>query len=105
MAFAGQVLCPIVVGRDGELAEIERALASAREGHGAVAILMGEAGIGKSRLTRAAEESARAAAMRVLRGRATSSGVPIPYRPLVEALRSALRAGSEPEDPALVPYR
>jgi DNA-binding CsgD family transcriptional regulator len=104
-AGTGQVLCPILVGREGEVAEIEGALASARAGGGGFVILAGEAGIGKSRLTREAEQRARAAAMRVLRGRATSGGVPIPYRPFIEALHSALRNGGEPIDPGLAPYR
>ena len=37
------VLCPVVVGRDRELD-------AARSGEGSVVILVGEAGIGKSRL-------------------------------------------------------
>jgi len=101
----GQVLCPILIGRDHELTEIERALASAREDEGGVIMLVGEAGIGKTRLTREAEKIARATAMRVLRGRATSSAVPIPYRPLVEALHAALPPGPGPDDPTLAPYR
>ncbi|MFN2543495.1 MAG: ATP-binding protein, partial [Actinomycetota bacterium] len=69
----GQVVCPILVGREAEITQIERTLASARAGEGGVAIVVGEPGIGKSRLARETERSARAAAMRVLRGRATSS--------------------------------
>jgi predicted ATPase/DNA-binding CsgD family transcriptional regulator len=102
---AGQVLCPIVVGRDGELAELERALAATRQGAGGVVLLVGEPGIGKTRLAREAERSARATAMRVLRGRATSKAVPVPYRPLVEALHPALRDPGRLDDPELAPYR
>src|SRR5262249_56130490 len=39
-----------LVGRDYELAELERALDRAREGCGQVVALVGEAGVGKSRL-------------------------------------------------------
>lgn len=39
-----------LVGRDRELAELERVWRAVSEGSGAVAVLCGEAGIGKTRL-------------------------------------------------------
>jgi DNA-binding CsgD family transcriptional regulator/tetratricopeptide (TPR) repeat protein len=101
---AGQVLCPIVVGRDAELALIDRALAEARRGRGGVVLLVGEPGIGKSRLTREAEQRARATAMRVLRGRATSTAIPSPYRPVIEALHPVLDDLERLDDPELAPH-
>src|SRR5437016_2475408 len=44
------VLSSHVVGRDGELAALDEALATAANGRGGVVFLLGEAGIGKSRL-------------------------------------------------------
>ena len=44
------LLCPVVIGRDGETGRLRSALTAARGGAGGVVFLTGEAGIGKSRL-------------------------------------------------------
>src|SRR3954454_8485654 len=64
------LLCPVVVGRARELEALRRALIEARSGRGSVAVLVGEAGIGKSRLARELVADATATGMVVLRGRA-----------------------------------
>src|SRR5690349_5870304 len=88
-----QVLCPRIVGRDEELRAITTALDAATDGRGQTLFLVGEPGVGKSRLTREAEELARARGMRTLRGRGAegSRGTAAAYRPLIEALLSSLR--------------
>ena len=43
-------LCPVLVQRDDQLAVLESALMSAHGGEGGLAVLSGEAGIGKTRL-------------------------------------------------------
>ncbi len=48
----GDVLCPVVVGREAELAALGAALAQALDGAGQLVCLTGEPGIGKSRLVR-----------------------------------------------------
>ncbi|MFD3994386.1 AAA family ATPase [Streptomyces sp. NPDC058548] len=95
----------VIVGRDAEIELLDEALESARRGAGRAVFLVGEAGIGKSRL--AAECALRAydRDMPVLRGRATSTGLVVPFRPLVEALSSRFRAAGAPDDPELDPYR
>lgn len=98
-----EVRCPVVVGRQGELELLALRLEDAQRGSGSLVLLTGEAGIGKSRLTREAEARARDAGMRVLRGRAVPD--PPPYRPLVEALHGAVRSEGPPEAPELRPYR
>ena len=102
---ARQVLCPIVVGRVEELAALDDALERARAAAGGVALLVGEAGIGKTRLAREAEEAARGSGMRVLRGRAVETSAPIPFRPVAEAIRSSLRGEGPPDVASLTPYR
>ncbi len=49
-----------IVGREHELALLHGALAEAAAGHGSIAVVVGEPGIGKSRLAEAAVERARA---------------------------------------------
>lgn len=74
-----------LVGRQEELDRVQRALERAREGHGSLLLVSGEAGVGKSRLAREATLDED-----VLRGAAVE-GVTAPYGPIVDALRSRLR--------------
>ena len=46
------VTCPVVFGREAELAELTEALDASLSGEGRLVFLTGEAGIGKSRLAR-----------------------------------------------------
>jgi predicted ATPase len=81
------VLCPVVVGRDDELRLLAASLDAAREGRGGAILISGEAGIGKSRLARSAEELAGERGMLVLRGRASVGDTSRPYGPLADALQ------------------
>ena len=67
MAVRG-VRCPVLVGRERELSELTDVVAGAATGRGGVAFVIGEAGIGKSRLLDAAGDIARSRGMTVLRG-------------------------------------
>lgn len=100
-----QALCPIVVGRDDELALLDERLSATREGSGSVVFLVGEAGIGKSRLAREVSARARDGGCRTLVGRSVQGGTQIPLRPLAEALYGALRTGTPPRAPEFRPYR
>jgi len=99
------VLCPVVVGRDGELRLLVASLDAARAGHGGAIVLSGEAGIGKTRLARSTEELASERGMVVLGGRASAADASTPYGPLVEALHAAPAASRPPVDRELEPYR
>ena len=72
-----------LVGRTSDLSSLDELLRQAHEGPCQVALIEGEAGIGKSRLAR--EVTERAAGMKALVGRAAQSGTPVPYRPFAEA--------------------
>jgi hypothetical protein len=85
--------CPVTVGRDAELAALRARVDAAVSGKGGATALVAEAGAGKSRLTREAAAHAGARGTRVLMGRAVAGRVPVPFRPLVEALGAALRTG------------
>jgi len=75
-------------GRAGELGELERALAAARDGSGTTVLLAGDAGIGKTRLASELGNRARDAGFDVLLGRSIDLvGTELPYQPFVEALR------------------
>ncbi|HEX6347244.1 helix-turn-helix transcriptional regulator [Umezawaea sp.] len=100
-----QTRAPVVVGRDKEVHELERALEDARAGRGGAVFLVGEAGVGKSRLARVAAGRAFDSGMRVLRGRGSTIGPMVPFRPLAEALLSLFRGGEAPDEVELGPYK
>jgi Mg-chelatase subunit ChlI len=69
----GPVLCPVVVGRDDdELRLLAASIDAALEARGGAIVISGEAGIGKTRLARSAEELAGERGMVVLGGRASA---------------------------------
>jgi DNA-binding CsgD family transcriptional regulator len=84
-----RILCPVLVGRDAERERLDAAADEARRGGGGVTFVSGPAGIGKSRLVAEAAGRGQARGMAVLQGRSVPSRVPVPYRPLAEALLTA----------------
>ena len=82
----------VFVGRGSELARLDEALDDVFAGRGRLVLLVGEPGIGKSRL--ADELSSRAAARgaRVLVGRAWEAGGAPAYWPWLQSLRAYVRA-------------
>lgn len=78
------------VGRHDELATLEAALAAALEGRGAVVGIVGEPGIGKSRLCRELVERCRARGITVSEGHGVSHGKRIPLLPILELVRSSI---------------
>ncbi|MFI9624809.1 AAA family ATPase [Streptomyces sp. NPDC052042] len=95
----------VIVGRVAETALLSNALDDASCRSGRAVFFVGDAGIGKSRLVGECAYRAYARDMPVLRGRATSTGLVVPFRPLIEALSSRFRAAGPPTDPELDPYR
>jgi DNA-binding CsgD family transcriptional regulator len=104
MIDAGPDTRPALYGRAGELDELEGLVAGALSGVGAVVLLEGPPGIGKSRLLDAAGELGGAKGLTVARGRADELDQISPWLTLVEALassdppiveREALQVGSE----------
>jgi DNA-binding CsgD family transcriptional regulator/predicted negative regulator of RcsB-dependent stress response len=72
---------------------------------GGVLFVVGEAGIGKSRLLQTVADDAEARGMTMLRGRAVQAMSPVAYRPIAEALSALARTGGLPDTPELSPYR
>jgi DNA-binding SARP family transcriptional activator len=91
-----------MVGREGELAALERRLAAAEAGRGSTCLLAGEPGIGKTRLATEAGALARQRGFRVLDGRCDEDGA-APYQPFVEALRAYLDRASPTQAAAVLP--
>ena len=100
-----ELLCPVLVGRDQELRGLRSALDRVATGHGATLAVLGEAGVGKSRLVREAAADAGARRVPVLIGRAVGRDRPNALRPLAEAMFSHLRRSGPPQAPELAPFR
>jgi DNA-binding CsgD family transcriptional regulator len=96
--------CPVVVGRDEELAALAEIFSRAAGGRGACVAVIGEAGVGKTRLVTEAAARVGEAGQVVLAGRSTPTDRVSPLRPLGEALLDGLRDRRPPDDPALTPY-
>jgi DNA-binding SARP family transcriptional activator len=75
-------------GREVEIDRLRQALAGARGGHGHVACVIGEAGVGKTRLVSTLAAEALALGCRVLIGHGHESDAILPFGPWVDACRS-----------------
>ena len=75
------------VGREAELEQVRGGLDAAAAGHGRLFLIVGEPGIGKSRLADEVIGTARARGFRVLVGRCWEAGGAPAYWPWVQSLR------------------
>jgi DNA-binding SARP family transcriptional activator/tetratricopeptide (TPR) repeat protein len=85
-AFAPRGLTRFV-GREAELEQLRRALTLAGDGHGQVAAIVGEPGVGKSRLVHEFIHSHRLQGWQVLEGGSVSYGKAISYLPVIALLK------------------
>jgi predicted ATPase len=74
------------VGRDVELEQLRRGQQLAGEGRGQVVAIVGEAGVGKSRLVREFLHSQYTADWLIVESKTASYGQATPYRPVIEML-------------------
>ena len=81
---------PVMVGRDRERARLEAAALAAVRGDSKVAVVRGDTGVGKSRLSSEAITIAGTLGMVVLRGECSESELSLPYLPIVEAIGAHL---------------
>ncbi len=91
---------PPFVGRIGERARLLERLDQARTGHGALALVLGEAGIGKSRLLAELEAAATWRGWKVATGRADETHTSASF---TEALTSAIQGPRAHQLARLVP--
>lgn len=85
-AAAARGLTPFV-GRQQEFDAVHQALARAQTGHGQVVALVGEAGVGKSRLVYECIHSHHTQGWRVLESASVSYGKATPYFPVIDLLK------------------
>lgn len=94
----------MIVGREEEVDALGRALAAAVSGEGQCVLLVGEAGIGKSRLAREVATLAAEQGLRVATGRAVPASASTAYGPVSEFLLQLFRRAPLPDDPGLAPW-
>ncbi len=96
--MANRVSSRRLVGRDHELELLLGLVRRAGEGEGGTALVVGEAGIGKSRLLSEFAGHARQYGALVLVGECVDlAEAELPFAPIVGALRAVVRERSEPE--------
>jgi DNA-binding NarL/FixJ family response regulator len=78
-----------MVGRDGELGRLLNLLDDAEAGRSVVALVSGDAGVGKTRLIGEVTRLAAGRGFTVLSGQCAELGDSVPYLPLADALRGA----------------
>jgi tetratricopeptide (TPR) repeat protein len=89
------------VGRDAELEQLREALARVAQGHGQVVAIVGEPGVGKSRLVWEVTHSHRTHGWLSLEAASVSYGKATPYLPLVGLLRGYFQVGDRDEPRAI----
>src|SRR5258708_3435600 len=92
-----ELVAPLV-GRAAAFGQLVGRYQQARQGQPQAVLVVGEAGIGKTRLADEFVAWAGAQGAEVLRGQAFEMGGRLPYQPLVEALRPRLEEENAPED-------
>src|SRR5262249_55118849 len=75
------------VGREGELEQLRQALGRAAGGQGQVVAIVGEPGVGKSRLVWEVTHSHRVHGWVIVRGSSVSYGQATTYLPVIDLLR------------------
>jgi len=89
------------IGREGELDQLRRALDRAQAGNGQVLALVGEPGVGKSRLIQEFIHSEHTQSWRILEARAVSYGAAASYLPVTEFLKGYFQLSTS-DDPLAI---
>jgi class 3 adenylate cyclase/predicted ATPase len=89
------------VGRDTEVEQLRRALQQAGEGHGQLVAVIGEPGVGKSRLFFEFTRSYRTQSWLVLESGSVSYGKATPYLPVIDLLKAYFKI-EDRDDPRQV---
>ena len=92
-----------MIGRADELAQFRRTIGEIGKGASRVIAVIGEAGVGKTRLVMEAASVAAASGVRVVLGRSHESQQILPFGPWADAFRSSMTAEDVEEFDALRP--
>ena len=92
-----ELVAPLI-GRASAFSQLTGRYQQARQGQPQAVLVVGEAGIGKTRLATEFVGWARAQGADVLSGQAFEMGGRLPYQPMVEAVRPRLEEENAPED-------
>ena len=87
MSFDQSLICPILIGRENDLQLLDRLMMQSREKHGQIALIAGEAGIGKSRLVSEIKGRAPQGTV-ILEGQCFQTDSALPYAPLLDLFRN-----------------
>lgn len=82
------MITPRLIGRATQLATLQQLVEQAKRGKGRLALIGGEAGIGKSRLVAETKNAAEMQGFLLLRGQCFPSDLAYPYGPLLDLLRT-----------------
>ena len=89
-SFSAPVTCPVFIGRASEREALYRLIERTRSGQGHVALVSGEAGVGKSRLVSSAKAYAADQGFLLLQGNCFQVDSSYPYAPLIDLLRASM---------------
>ena len=84
------VICPVLIGRAGNTASLHQLIEKAHSGAGQVALICGEAGVGKSRLVSEIQTYATGQGFLLFQGNCFPTDLSYPYAPLLDLLRTFL---------------
>ena len=90
-----QIVCPVLIGREADLLALRALTEQAKRGERQVALISGEAGIGKSRLVAETKTYATDQGFVPLQGNCFQTDSALPYAPFLDLFRSYF-AGSSP---------
>ena len=103
--FHTSVVCPMLIGRTAELAAFHLLIEQAKSGSGHVALLSGQAGVGKSRLVAEVKTTAAGQGFLLLQGNCFQADRAFPYAPFLDLLRSSFSGSSRlPSHRDLLPF-
>ena len=89
------IVCPVLIGREADLTALQVLIDQAKRGERQVALISGEAGIGKSRLAAETKTYAIDQGFVPLQGNCFQTDSALPYAPFLDLFRSYF-AGSSP---------
>lgn len=81
------IVSPVLIGRSNFVDLLKSLADQTASGVGQIALISGEAGMGKTRLLRVLEQNARERGWRILEGRCFELDRSLPYAPLLDLLR------------------